>query len=91
MILPEELANRPKPKVVDTTALPSEQEARRKPSLAELRASEQKARSAPSVMTPAWKSENYVLPGMDLLDEHSPGGTRHRRSFGVGGCAASSN
>jgi DNA segregation ATPase FtsK/SpoIIIE, S-DNA-T family len=71
MILPEELANRPKPKVVDTTALPSEQEARRKPSLAELRASEQKARSAPSVMTPAWKSENYVLPGMDLLDEHS--------------------
>ena len=71
MILPEELANRPKPKVVDTTALPSEQEARRKPSLAELRASEQKARSAPSVMTPAWKSENYLLPGMDLLDEHS--------------------
>ena len=71
MILPEELANRPKPKVVDTTALPSEQEGRRKPSLAELRASEQKARSAPSVMTPAWKSENYALPGMDLLDEHS--------------------
>jgi DNA segregation ATPase FtsK/SpoIIIE, S-DNA-T family len=71
MILPEELANRPKPKVVDTTALPSEQEARRKPSLAELRASEQKARSAPTVMTPTWKSENYVLPGMDLLDEHS--------------------
>src|SRR5213595_2193614 len=22
-------------------------------------------------MTPAWTSENYVLPGMDLLDEHS--------------------
>ena len=42
MISPEELANRPKPKVVDTTALPSEQETRRKPSLAELRASEQK-------------------------------------------------
>jgi DNA segregation ATPase FtsK/SpoIIIE, S-DNA-T family len=71
MILPEELANRPKPKVVDTTALPSDQEAGRKPSLAELRASEHKARSAPSVMTTAWKSENYVLPGMDLLDEHS--------------------
>jgi DNA segregation ATPase FtsK/SpoIIIE, S-DNA-T family len=67
----EELANRPKPKVVDTTALPGEQETRRKPSLAELRASEQKARSAPSVMTPSWTSENYVLPGMDLLDEHS--------------------
>src|SRR5947208_7816834 len=70
MIAPKELANRPKPKVVDTTALPSEQETRRKPSLAELRASE-KGRSAPSVMTPAWRSENYVLPGMDLLDEHS--------------------
>ena len=70
-ISPEELANRPKPKVVDTTALPSEHESRRKPSLAELRASEQKGRSAPSVMTPAWTSENYVLPGMDLLDEHS--------------------
>ena len=71
MISPEELANRPKPKVVDTTALPSEQETRRKPSLAELRASEQKGRSTPSVMTPAWTSENYVLPGIDLLDEHS--------------------
>ncbi len=71
MILPEELANRPKPKVVDTTALPSEQETRRKPSLAELRGNERKARSAPSVMTPAWTSENYILPGMDLLDEHS--------------------
>jgi len=71
MISPEELASRPKPKVVDTTALPSEHETRRKPSLAELRASEQKGRSTPSVMTPAWTSENYVLPGMDLLDEHS--------------------
>jgi S-DNA-T family DNA segregation ATPase FtsK/SpoIIIE len=71
MIPPEELANRPKPKVVDTTALPTEQETRRKPSLAELRASERKARSAPSVMTPTWTSENYALPGMDLLDEHS--------------------
>jgi S-DNA-T family DNA segregation ATPase FtsK/SpoIIIE len=71
MISPEELANRPKPKVVDTTALPSEHGTRRKPSLAELRASEQTGKSAPSVMTPAWTSENYVLPGMDLLDEHS--------------------
>src|SRR5262249_37593482 len=71
MISPEELANRPKPKVVDTTALPSEQEIRRKPSLAELRAGEQKARSAASVMAPAWTSENYILPGIDLLDEHS--------------------
>ena len=71
MISPEELANRPKPKVVDTTALPSDHETRRKPSLAELRASEQKPKSAASVMTPAWKSENYRLPEMALLDEHS--------------------
>jgi S-DNA-T family DNA segregation ATPase FtsK/SpoIIIE len=71
MISPDELANRPKPKVVDTTALPSDQETRRKPSLAELRASEQKSKSAASVMTPAWKSENYRLPEMALLDEHS--------------------
>src|SRR5438552_3667646 len=35
MISPEELANRPKPRVVDTTAFPSEQETSRKPSLAE--------------------------------------------------------
>jgi S-DNA-T family DNA segregation ATPase FtsK/SpoIIIE len=70
MISPEELAGRPKPKVVDTTALPSERETRRKPSLAELRASE-KGKSGPSVLTPAWTSENYSLPGMDLLDEHS--------------------
>jgi S-DNA-T family DNA segregation ATPase FtsK/SpoIIIE len=71
LIALEDLANRPKPKVVDTTALPSEPETRRKPSLAELRAGEQKARSAASVMTSVWTSENYVLPGMDLLDEHS--------------------
>jgi S-DNA-T family DNA segregation ATPase FtsK/SpoIIIE len=71
MISPDELANRPKPKVVDTTALSSDQETRRKPSLAELRASEQKSKSAASVMTPAWKSENYRLPEMALLDEHS--------------------
>ncbi len=45
-ISPEELANRPKPKVVDTTALPSEHvgPVGRKPSLAELRATEEKAR-----------------------------------------------
>ncbi len=69
----EELANRPKPKVVDTTALPNEQVglAGRKPSLAELRANETKARPASSVTTQAWNSENYVLPGVDLLDEHS--------------------
>jgi len=42
-ILADELANRPKPKVVDTTALPRERmPGRRKPSLAELRASGEK-------------------------------------------------
>jgi DNA segregation ATPase FtsK/SpoIIIE, S-DNA-T family len=71
VISPDELADRPKPKVVDTTALPSEQEpSRRKPSLAELRASGGKARPAPGLTSRAWKSENYVLPGVDLLDEH---------------------
>jgi S-DNA-T family DNA segregation ATPase FtsK/SpoIIIE len=71
MISPEELADRPKPKVVDTTALPDEQETRRKPSLAELLSTGQKAKSAPSAIAPVWKSENYDLPGIDLLDEHS--------------------
>src|SRR4029453_16844706 len=67
----DELADRPKPKVVDTTALPSEQEpSRRKPSLAELRASGDKTKPAPALTSRAWKSENYVLPGVDLLDEH---------------------
>jgi len=71
VISPDELADRPKPKVVDTTALSSEQEpSRRKPSLAELRATGEKARPAPGLTSRAWKSENYVLPGVDLLDEH---------------------
>ncbi|PYK41600.1 MAG: DNA translocase FtsK [Verrucomicrobia bacterium] len=72
VIVPNELADRPKPKVVDTTALPSEQESsRRKPSLAELRASSEKTRPAPDLTSRAWKSENYVLPGVDLLDQHN--------------------
>src|SRR6266567_1028941 len=71
-ILPDELANRPKPKVVDTTALPSEQMSRRrKPSLAELRASDEKPKPAPTLTSRTWKSENYVLPGLDLLDEQN--------------------
>ena len=72
-ISPEELENRPAPKVVDTTALPSEQLTRvaRKPSLAELRASEEKARADSTVTSPASSWEDYVLPGLDLLDEHS--------------------
>jgi DNA segregation ATPase FtsK/SpoIIIE, S-DNA-T family len=73
MISSEELINRPKPKVVDTTALPTEQvaPAARKPSLAELRASEEKARPLSTLPSQTWSSENYVLPGLDLLDEHS--------------------
>src|SRR5438105_1176568 len=74
-ILPEELANRPKPKVVDTTALPSEQApGGRKPSLAELRASGGKAEPAPGLTSRAWNPKTYVLPGLDLLDEHNPEG-----------------
>ena len=72
IVSPDELVDRPKPKVVDTTALPSEHlPARRKPSLAELRVSEEKTKPAPSLTSRAWKSENYVLPGVDLLDEHN--------------------
>ncbi len=67
-ILPDELANRPKPKVVDTTALPSEQmPGRRKPSLAELRASGEKPKSVPTLTSRTWKSENYVLPGVEQI------------------------
>ena len=74
-IVPEELANRPKPKVVDTTALPSEQApGGRKPSLAELRASGEKAKPAPGLTSRAWDPKTYVLPGLDLLDEHNPEG-----------------
>ena len=72
MIAPEELANRPKPKVVDTTVPSTERVAsRRRPSLAELRASEEKSKAtaSPTSATTSW--EDYVLPGIDLLEEHS--------------------
>jgi len=72
-ISPEELADRPTPKVVDTTALPSEHVTPigRKPSLAELRASEARAKADSGVTSAASSWEDYVLPGLDLLDEHS--------------------
>jgi len=72
-ISPEELESRPAPKVVDTTALPSEHRTPlgRKPSLAELRASEAKAKADSGVTSAASSWEDYVLPGLDLLDEHS--------------------
>ena len=73
-VLPEELVNRPKPKVVDTTALPDEP-TRKKPSLAELRGTEKKAKTAPAGLTnQVWDAENYVLPGFDLLDAHDTEG-----------------
>src|SRR5213076_880493 len=64
---PEELAGHPERKVVDTTALP------KKPSLAELRP----AKAKPSIAvaeTRRFDAENYVLPSIDLLDEHDPEG-----------------
>ena len=72
MISPNELANRPAPKVVDTTVQSTERVvSRRRPSLAELRASEEKSKAAssPTSATSSW--EDYVLPGVDLLEEHS--------------------
>jgi S-DNA-T family DNA segregation ATPase FtsK/SpoIIIE len=74
-ISPEELADRPAPKVVDTTALPDELSARRKPSLAELRGSSSRPASASSGLTSrGWDGKNYALPGLDLLNEHDPEG-----------------
>ena len=69
---PEELLNRPKPKVVDTTALTSDPGvARKKPSLAELRDKDKKAKpSAGDLTSRTWDAENYTLPGLDLLEEH---------------------
>src|SRR5215211_5494715 len=72
IMLPEELANRPAPKVVDTNAPPSETGVtRRRPSLAELRAGEEKAKASPSPTSATSSWEDYVLPGLDLLEEHS--------------------
>ena len=75
-ISPEELANRPAPKVVDATALPEESIAgRKKPSLAELRGSSSRSTSAASGLTGrAWDPKTYALPGLDLLAEHDPEG-----------------
>src|SRR5881275_1427072 len=72
MISPGELANRPAPKVVDTT-VPSTSPVvgRRRPSLAELRASEEKSKTAPSPTSATSTWEDYVLPAVDLLEEHS--------------------
>src|SRR6476659_1886066 len=72
MILPDELRNRPAPRVVDTTVQSNGPAvSRRRPSLAELRASEEKSKAAASPTTATSSWENYVLPGIDLLEEHS--------------------
>ena len=71
LLAAEELANRPKPKVVDTTALPAEPP-RRRPSLAEMRASGTRSTIAAGLTTRAWEGKDYSLPGLDLLDEHDP-------------------
>ena len=72
MIFPDELANRPAPKVVDTTVQSTQPAvSRRRPSLAELRASEERSKAAPSPTAATSSWENYVLPGIDLLEEHS--------------------
>ena len=74
-ISPEELADRPAPKVVDATALPEESMARKKPSLAELRGSSSRSTSsAPGLTDRAWDPKTYALPGLDLLAEHDPEG-----------------
>src|SRR5438874_1121450 len=84
LISPEELAGRPKPRVVDTTALPEEalMSPRRKPSLAELRP----AKSKPSIAVAEarrFDAENYVLPSIDLLDEHDPEGRGGADTVGI--------
>jgi DNA segregation ATPase FtsK/SpoIIIE, S-DNA-T family len=75
-ISPEELADRPKPKVVDTTALPSEPApVRRKPTLAELRPGGERSTSTRDGLTSrTWDAQNYTLPGLDLLEEHDTEG-----------------
>ena len=72
---PEEFANRPEPKVVDTTAFPTEPAPpRKKPSLAELKRTGKSA-AAPALTTAQeWNAENYELPGFDLLEEHDSEG-----------------
>jgi S-DNA-T family DNA segregation ATPase FtsK/SpoIIIE len=73
-IPPEEFLNRPKPKVVDTTALPSEPPSKKKPSLAELRGAEGKGKTPAGLTSKSFSAENYVLPGFDLLDVHDTEG-----------------
>jgi S-DNA-T family DNA segregation ATPase FtsK/SpoIIIE len=76
LVTPEEFANRPEPKVVDTTALVETSAPRKKPSLAELKRAGGKAVPAPAALTTAkdWTGENYQLPGIELLETHNSEG-----------------
>ncbi len=67
-ISPEELASRPKPKVVDTTALPNEPVSARQKAFARGidAASEEKPRAAAGLTSRTWNPEDYTLPGFDL-------------------------
>ncbi len=69
LIAAEEMVDRPKPKVVDTTALPEEPK-RKKPSLAELRGKPKARPEVAGLTNQTWDAENYQLPGLDLLDAH---------------------
>ena len=74
-VLLEEFANRPQPKVVDTTALPDLPPARKKPSLADLKRGKKKsAASELALTTGEFDTENYELPGIDLLEEQDKEG-----------------
>ena len=75
-VLLEEFANRPEPKVVDTTALPADV-----PAAKEAVAGGSEARQKESSRGGAcpndrqdWDAENYKLPGLDLLEEHDSEG-----------------
>ena len=70
---PEELANRPEPKVVDTTALPSESVGlRRRRTLAEVRGGTSTSTSPSGLTSRTWEGKDYTRPGLELLDEHDP-------------------
>ncbi|MGI8431233.1 MAG: DNA translocase FtsK, partial [Chthoniobacterales bacterium] len=78
-VLLEEFANRPEPKVVDTTALADDAApaARKKPSLAELKKKGRKGAAEPSLgaaAAPGFNAEDYELPGIDLLDSQDSEG-----------------
>jgi S-DNA-T family DNA segregation ATPase FtsK/SpoIIIE len=76
-ILLEEFANRPEPKVVDTTALPngSSGPEKKKPTLAEVKKRHRKTAAEPALATSGdWDAKNYELPGIDLLEEHDSEG-----------------